>query len=199
MAAAMAWQSSLGSGRLPHLGNTPGTASTTIRLRWIMRRALYADDPVIDFDWRGESPSPAIDKDNFYVRWTRQMVLEPGLYRFTVVADDRIRLRAGSALLMDEWRSHPLQPFVQEYNHGGGSVTVVLEYYEDTGDAAVKLDRQKVDETVERNGWRAEYYNNEALSGSPGLIRYEPQVDFNWSTGAPAQGVRADSFSTGFS
>ncbi len=158
--------------------------------------SFIRSDPVIDFDWRGESPSPAIDRNNFYVRWTRQLVLEHGLYRFTVVADDRIRLRVGSTLLMDEWQSHPLQPFVQEYNHGGGSVTIVLEYYEDTGDAAVKLDWQKIDETVTRNGWRAEYYNNEALSGSPGLIRYEPQIDFDWSTGVPAQGIRADSFST---
>ena len=46
-----------------------------------------------------------------------------------------------------------------------------------------------------RNGLKAEYFDNNRLSGDPLLIRTDTTVHFNWWDGAPAAGIPADSFS----
>jgi uncharacterized protein YraI len=43
-------------------------------------------------------------------------------------------------------------------------------------------------------GWKAEYFPNRNLSGSPTLVQDSPNVDFNWGGGAPP-GLPADNFS----
>lgn len=44
-------------------------------------------------------------------------------------------------------------------------------------------------------GFRGEYYSNPDLSGSPALVRDDPEVDFDWGTGSPAPQVPPDNFS----
>ncbi len=46
--------------------------------------------------------------------------------------------------------------------------------------------------------WRAEYYNNANLAGSPVVVRNEPNIAFNWSTGAPDPALPGDNFSVRF-
>ena len=43
--------------------------------------------------------------------------------------------------------------------------------------------------------WRGEYWNNEALSGSPVLVRDDPDINFDWGMDSPGPGVNADAFS----
>ncbi|MEN6480492.1 MAG: PA14 domain-containing protein [Anaerolineales bacterium] len=43
--------------------------------------------------------------------------------------------------------------------------------------------------------WRGDYYANMALFGGPTVVRYDPAVNFDWGTGAPAAGIPADQFS----
>jgi len=45
------------------------------------------------------------------------------------------------------------------------------------------------------NGWWAQFYNNQNLTGDPVLVRDDPAVNFNWQANAPAPGVNADYFS----
>jgi hypothetical protein len=44
-------------------------------------------------------------------------------------------------------------------------------------------------------GWRAEYFGNRHLDGTPLLIRTDAAIDFDWGMGAPAPGLPADNFS----
>jgi parallel beta-helix repeat protein len=51
------------------------------------------------------------------------------------------------------------------------------------------------------NGLQASYFSNATLTGSATLQRIDPEVNFSWSTGAPAAGLPNDNFSvrwTGF-
>jgi hypothetical protein len=48
---------------------------------------------------------------------------------------------------------------------------------------------------VVTEGWRAEYFGNRHLDGTPLLIRTDAAIDFNWGMGAPAPGLPADNFS----
>jgi PA14 domain-containing protein len=43
--------------------------------------------------------------------------------------------------------------------------------------------------------WRAEYYDNENLSGSPRIIRDEPIIKFNWNQKPPADGMPLEHWS----
>ncbi len=43
--------------------------------------------------------------------------------------------------------------------------------------------------------WRAEYFNNKTLGGTPALTRCETAIDYTWGTARPAAGINADGFS----
>jgi hypothetical protein len=43
--------------------------------------------------------------------------------------------------------------------------------------------------------WKGEYFNNPDLSGEPVLVRYDPNIDFNWGLGSPDPSVPSDHFS----
>lgn len=42
--------------------------------------------------------------------------------------------------------------------------------------------------------WRGEYFDNRSLSGSPGLVRQDPVIDFDWGA-SPGSGISSDDFS----
>ena len=44
-------------------------------------------------------------------------------------------------------------------------------------------------------GWKGEYFTNEDLSGTPALVRDDPEINFNWGTGSPAPEIPVDHFS----
>jgi len=44
------------------------------------------------------------------------------------------------------------------------------------------------------NGLTGEYFAGRDLQGEPAFVRIDPQVDFNWWDGAPADGLDADNF-----
>jgi hypothetical protein len=69
--------------------------------------ALTRTDPVVDFDWASAAPDPAVQADNFSVRWSGQ-VLAPvtGSYTFTTSSDDGVRLYVNGQLLIDNWTDH---------------------------------------------------------------------------------------------
>lgn len=46
--------------------------------------------------------------------------------------------------------------------------------------------------------WRAEFFNNNTLSGPPAFTTQVEEIAFNWETGSPAPEIRADSFSARF-
>ena len=43
--------------------------------------------------------------------------------------------------------------------------------------------------------WRGEYFTNPNLAGTPGLVRNDVAIDFDWSMGSPAPGFPSDNFS----
>ena len=68
---------------------------------------LTRTDPIVDFDWASAAPDPAVQADNFSVRWSGQ-VMAPvtGTYTFTTTSDDGVRLYVNGQLLIDNWTDH---------------------------------------------------------------------------------------------
>jgi hypothetical protein len=98
-------------------------------------------NPVVNFDWGGGSPDPAIGADTFSVRWTG--LVQPRFsetYTFYTVSDDGVRLWVDDQLLVDNWTDHGATE-----NSGtlaleaGMYYPIKMEMYENGGGAVAEL------------------------------------------------------------
>jgi hypothetical protein len=168
--------------------------------------ALQRAEGNLDYDWGTGSPAPGVNADQFSARWTRYIDVAPGTYRFTVTADDGIRLWVDDGLLIDQWRDQSPTTFSAAKYLGTGHHLVRVEYYEDFGGAVARVSWTQGTQPPPPlpppgyGAWRGEYFNNKSLSGRPALVRNEPQIQFNWGSGSPAPGwVDPDGFSARWS
>ncbi len=107
--------------------------------------ALIRNDEAVAFDWGKQSPTHGLPSDGFSARWSRQVTFEDGLYRFIARADDGIRLRVDGTIIIDEWHtSSGGELYVVELALSGPH-ELVVDYYDQGGDALVELDWEKVD------------------------------------------------------
>ena len=99
-------------------------------------------DLAVNFDWGAGSPDSSIGADTFSVRWTGQVEpLYAETYTFTTVSNDGVRLWVNGQLLIDNWMDHTT-PSTRQGSialQAGQKYDLVLEYYENTGDALVSL------------------------------------------------------------
>lgn len=88
------------------------------------RKKFTRVDPTINFTWRN-SPGPGLDWQFYSVRWTgRLFVPTTGLYRFTSVVDDGIRVWVGGRKIIDAWDLHDNVMFQ------GGIFLIANRYYD---------------------------------------------------------------------
>lgn len=161
--------------------------------------ALTGNTSEVNFNWGFASPAPGFPADFFSVRWTRTLTLDPGRYRFTVTADDGVRLWVNNVNVIDQWRIQAATTYTADVDIAGGNVPVRLEYFENTERAQISLTWTRISTPPPppppAAAWRAEYFNNMALSGSPVVVRDEAAINFNWGFGSPASQVPVDNFS----
>lgn len=102
---------------------------------------LTRNDNRIDFNWHGDSPAPGIGKDSFSVRWTGKIKpVYSEKYTFTASSDDGIRVWIGGKLIIDSWKK---QSGISREGSitltAGSAYDIKVEYYENHGDASVRL------------------------------------------------------------
>ncbi len=164
----------------------------------------------LDFDWGNGNPGDAcgIGADNFSVSWTRTLNLNAGLYRFTVTADDGVRLYIDGQLKLDRWVDQAPTTYTVDVPVSAGQHNVRLDYYENGGGAVARLFWEQLSSyncvaSVPSDHWKGEYFNNRYLSGSPAMVRDDAAgfINMDWGTGSPsgACGIGADSFSARWS
>ncbi|MGC9333511.1 MAG: PA14 domain-containing protein [Anaerolineae bacterium] len=104
----------------------------------------FRNDVVIDFDWGTGSPDPRIAPDQFSARWTRQAEFGGGYYRFVVSSDDGVRLWLDGSLVVNEWHDGYIFDDSAVVYLPPGQHSLHLEYYENTGQARVRLSWDQV-------------------------------------------------------
>jgi glucose/arabinose dehydrogenase len=161
---------------------------------------LTRTEPWLEHIWGPGSPDPAVPADEFSARWTKSQYFAAGRYRFTTVTDDGVRLYVDDRRVIDEWHGQTGTAHDAVVDLGAGDHTIVMEYFDEGGDALAKL---TWDSTVDQPGqsFLAEYWNTPAAgsaptipSGAPTLARQEPTIDHDWGVGSPAPGVDTDHF-----
>lgn len=165
---------------------------------------LQRNDNTIDFNWGGGSPAAGVNDDNFSAQWTRRVNFAPGTYRFTATMDDAMRVYLDNALIIDSWNDSQEHTMTTDVNITGGEHDLKVDYYEAGGVAVAKFSWQLIRPAGGSGtgggaffpNWKAEYFNNTTLSGTPALVRDDRYLDHNWGTGSPAPGtINADNFS----
>jgi hypothetical protein len=100
--------------------------------------AATRSDPVINFNWGFGAPIGGVGVDRFSVRWTQVVNFPAGTYRFDVFSDDGVRLWANNVILVDQWRDQTDGNYTATIALSGPT-EIEMEYYENTGRAAVAL------------------------------------------------------------
>jgi hypothetical protein len=159
---------------------------------------LVRNDPKVDFGWGPGAPAPALPTDDFSARWTRTAPFDEGIYRFYAFVDDGVRLWVDDDLILDAWYDSTPHQVSADYALGKGDHRMRVEYYEHTGGAEVRVWWERI-AAASYPDWKGEYWSNRSLSGSPRLARNDLYIDFDWGTGAPAEGLPADGFSVRWS
>lgn len=158
-------------------------------------------EPSPNNNWGGASPSPNIPTDRFSARWVGQQVLSGGTYRLSVRADDGVRVYANGVLVIDEWHNATGQTYSANLSLPAGQHNLVVEYYENTGDASLNFELAPTGtlpttpQPPSIGTWLASYFNNSNLAGSPSIVQTEASPDHNWGSAPPVLGLAPDNFS----
>ncbi len=152
------------------------------------------NDALINFDWKRTSPASGIPADDFSARWTGKVELDAATYRFHVTVDDGARLYVDDQLVLDAWKDGSARELTADVSLTKSTHTIRLEYYEHAYDARVQLAWEKLSSTSFKN-WKAQYWSNRELKGTPALVRDDKTIDFDWKDGSPAVGLPDDNFS----
>ncbi len=120
---------------------------------------IVRNDWAPDFNWGYDSPGAGLPVDNFSARWTSDLYLTEGRYRFHLVSDDGVRLWVDGHLFVDKWWDGRHEEWAEVWL-GSGSHRVQLEYYERAGEAYLHL-------------WA------DRISDSGGDASREPEADFD--------------------
>jgi hypothetical protein len=108
---------------------------------WTSGKTVSRVDPAINFDWGLGSPADGIGATNFSATW--EGVLEAQFdepYTLHLLSDDGARLWWNGQKIIDAWYDHAAAEATARISLQAGRHYVVrVEYYQRTGEAAVKL------------------------------------------------------------
>jgi hypothetical protein len=105
-----------------------------------------------NFDWGGGRPSEGSrdvgGNNTFSIKWIRtQNFSSPGTYRFTVGSDDGTRLYVNGNLVINNWNNQSYSQSIRTAEvdiQDNCQVQLELRYYENSGQAQVSYDVQKI-------------------------------------------------------
>jgi hypothetical protein len=151
-------------------------------------------DSAINYRWKDDGPEDGVDYNHWSARWTGQFLFDSAEYLFKAYTDDGVRVWVDGQLVLDQWRHQPVTLIEKRIDISPGMHSVRVEYFDNIGDAVciVWWERMTPPTTT---FWRAEYYTNPWLSGSPIAINTETAISYDWGAGSPGPNVPADGFS----
>ncbi|HEY3486318.1 MAG TPA: PA14 domain-containing protein, partial [Ilumatobacteraceae bacterium] len=162
---------------------------------------LTRQDQDVDFHWGEGSPAPGVPADVFAARWTKTQFFGAGRYRFTVSADDGIRLYLDNQLVIDAWAGSSGTPLMHDADFGTGNHSIKVEYQEHFGAASARVVWTRAPDQP-NDTYLAEYWNMAPESVATPAIPFAPAqysaaefaLDHVWGEGSPAPGIGPNKF-----
>ncbi|MBA4854072.1 PA14 domain-containing protein [Emticicia sp. BO119] len=196
----------------PPDGNGNGLAATYYDNANLTTPKLTRLDNKIDFNWGSGSPDPSIGNETYSVRWQGQILPRYSeQYTFSITSDDGVKVWINNQLKVNKWvaQSSVTNTFTIDLT-AGQKTSILIEYYENTGNAMIKLEwasTSQVKEIIPQSqlfgiepdpivgtGLTGSYYNNRDLT-SLKLTRIDKTINFNWGNGSPASSISNDTYS----
>ncbi len=97
------------------------------------------NDAQIDFKWGDNGPGGDIQGDRFGIHWRQSIYFSAGTYRFYATSDDGISIYTDDQNIIDAWRIQPATNYFGDIELGEGYHTIYVDYYEETGNAEVRV------------------------------------------------------------
>jgi hypothetical protein len=154
---------------------------------------VRCEDTPLNHDWGTGGPGNGVPNDSFSARWTGRFTFSAGIYTFIARTDDGMRVWVDNTLIIDQWRDQAATEYRADRTLTAGEHEVRVEYYDAVAGAIAQLRWESGLCPVGQ--YRAEYFNNRDLTGTPTFIRCEESINNNWGTGGPGNGVGNDNFS----
>jgi LysM repeat protein len=166
------------------------------------------EDATVNFDWGWGPPAGGMPVNSFSVRWTGTFHFDEGTYRFYAKVDDGVRVYLDGVEIINGWRDGGVRTYTADRALASGNHDIKVEYYDRIQVARIHFWMKKLsgptvtptttsttDGQISSEPWRAQFFNNVDLSGSPVVTREDPWIGFEWGTDSPAPGVNSDHFS----
>ena len=138
-------------------------------------------DPALIFNWGPYGPGSGIGGQHWSARWTSTQYFNAGTYRFTVTADDGVRVYVDGQKVIDAWKDQAPTTYTVNVAVVTGTHLLQVDYYQGVGDASLAVSWDFVTSVLTQ--WTAQYFNNPYLQGNPTLSRYENAVNYDWGIG----------------
>jgi uncharacterized protein YraI len=158
---------------------------------------VVRNDTEINFNWQGKSPADGIPAENWSARWTIKREVAAGTYLIDVWVDDGVRVYVDDQLVIDGWKTGGDRHYQASVNVTQGEHEVRVEYFQAEGDSLIQV-RFGYDAGAYPD-WKAEYFSNPNVDGAPVVVRNDREINFDWGTGAPVQGLPTDNYSVRWS
>ena len=173
-------------------------------------QALVKTASAVNFNWGYGSPDPyRVIADYFSGRYTRTTNFSGGTYRFTMTADDGVRLIIDGGVVFDQYGYVGKQTWTVDVYLAPGNHAIRVDYVERTGVALVQVTWAVVSSGTKpctdcppatSNGpWYTEYFVNTSLAGPPAYVTTNNSLSFNWGWNPPAPGIPNANWSARFS
>jgi glucose/arabinose dehydrogenase len=164
--------------------------------------SLERCEQAVDYSWGTGSPDPAVPQDHFSTRWVGSFDFgTTGTYGFSATADDGIRVYVDGVAVIDQWKDQPATTYSALQNVSAGTHEVRIEYYENAGDAVVRVawSLQQQGGSCPDGQFAAQYFSNTTLTAPATVARCEASVNYNWGQSSPDPLVPVDHFSARWS
>jgi PA14 domain/Bacterial pre-peptidase C-terminal domain len=182
---------------------TPATPVNQFRAEYFNNNSLSGQaaftqiENAVNKDWGLGGPGQGVGSDNFSVRWTGKFDFDGGNYNFSNTVDDGMRIWIDGNIIHDTWTNRTSGDYTKNLAISAGQHDVKVEYREDTVSAIARVSWEKAPVTpaIPVNRFRAEYFNNNSLSGQAAFTRVEDVIAVDWKASGPGNGVGNDNFS----
>lgn len=101
--------------------------------------SLVRVDPQINFDWGANTVDRSVSRGSFSVRWQGNFSFSQGVYTFTAVTSDGMRLSIDGNLVLNQWKDQPATMYNVQQTLSQGTHLITVEFYEESGTAAAHL------------------------------------------------------------